>query len=82
MGRKESNKKNIILTGSGSYQCHDWTYEDKAKFWVNCSHHPELERPTCESYPGFIYANGNTTLAPGCGNCFCCKPTGKKALEK
>ena len=69
-----------ITADTGSYQCHSWTYEDKAKFLLNCTYHNELERPTCESHPGFVYTQGNDTLAPGCTSCFCCKPTGKLTL--
>ena len=59
------------------YECYKWTNEDRSRFQVNCTHYPELERPTCEDHPGYIYAHGNDTLAPGCGNCSCCKPVGK-----
>ena len=62
--------------GMQTYECYDWTHEDIAHFWINCTHDSELEEATCVDHPGYIFTEGNETLAPGCGGCFCCKPTG------
>ena len=64
------------FTENMNYECYDWTEEDKQKFWINGVYHFNLEKPTCEAYPGYIFTQGDDTMAPGCGGCWCCKPAG------
>ena len=65
-----------MFTEKENYECYDWTEEDKKKFWINGVYHFDLEKPTCEAYPGHIFTQGDDTKAPGCGGCWCCKPAG------
>ena len=34
----------------------------------------EKEQATCENKQNFIFSQGDASMAPGCGNCWCCQP--------
>jgi len=49
------------------YECYHYTNSDREKNLP--------ERQMCESAGvGFVFSIGDETQAPGCGNCFCCRP--------
>jgi len=67
-----------------SYECHNWTtvnesWWDESGFIYLDDYDGYEEEEMCEAHnPGFIYTNGDESLAPGCGNCSCCKPVRKR----
>jgi len=64
--------------GSGSgqgdrstYVCYHWSPEDRAAITALGSS-VDAERSVCEGL-GHVFTQGDASLAPGCGDCFCCQ---------
>lgn len=52
------------------HKCYSWTSDDLKAFKAG-----ESKKDRCESRgQGFVYAEGNESLAPGCESCGCCQP--------
>jgi len=53
------------------FSCYHYTYDD----WNWVASGQMSERVMCESRgDGFLYSQGNDSIAPGCDRCWCCKP--------
>ena len=49
------------------YECYHYTDADRAKNLP--------EQAMCESAgTGYVFSRGDENQAPGCGDCWCCKP--------
>ena len=53
------------------YECHDWTYEDKLNFWLDCTVDHQIRDEICEENYGFTVTRGMVCT------CHCCQPTRK-----
>ena len=74
-GMKAGNCPDVIHTdlcetGEASRTQHMWNH------WIGLRKNLPV-REMCESAGvGFVFANGDESQAPGCGNCHCCKLLG------
>jgi len=64
----------VIAQGSKPYKCHSWTTED-LKNLKKLGGGVKVEKNYCEGVLQFKFTQGNDGFAPGCGSCWCCKPT-------
>ena len=62
-----------MFVGS-QYECHHWTQEDLDAIADAGLQDDELST-ICERHHGFVFTQGDETLALGCGRCWCCKPS-------
>ena len=61
---------NVLPVADQQYECYHWTVDDQSWKSANGASMGEM----CERHEGYVYSQGNETLAPGCGTCWCCKP--------
>ena len=73
-----------ILPGL-TYKCYHWSEED-AKINNLGGWSVQTERTTCENKQNFVFSQGDDSMAPGCGKCWCCQPAnqhnGNKVLHE
>ena len=65
----------IIYLSGPPYKCYHYSEQDRKHLAA------KSEKQVCEGH-GYVFSHGNDKMAPGCGGCWCCQPTGGKLSSR